>query len=98
MNDPDRALLAPECPTLDPPGGTEQRPVSIGPKVPRLSRSEIEVLELSSDGRSTKQLAYDLHVSPQTVNTLMDRARSKLDAATKTEAVAKAIRLGLLPP
>lgn len=63
---------------------------------PRLSARELEVLELSSYGRSAKEIARHLNVGVATVNTLLDRARVKLGATGKTHAVALAIRSGLL--
>jgi len=65
---------------------------------PRLSERELLVLELSSRGASAKQVAHQLSIGIETVHTLLDRARRKLDATGKTHAVATAIRLGLLRP
>jgi two-component system, NarL family, nitrate/nitrite response regulator NarL len=62
----------------------------------RLSPREHQVLELSSQGRSADQVASELFLSPETVNTLLQRAGRKLGARGKTHAVAEAIRRGLL--
>jgi two-component system nitrate/nitrite response regulator NarL len=62
----------------------------------RLSPREQEVLELSSRGKSAKQIARELVLSQETVNTLLQRAARKLDASGKTHAVAEAIRRGFL--
>jgi two-component system nitrate/nitrite response regulator NarL len=62
----------------------------------RLSRREHEVLELSSRGKSAEQVAQELFVSRETVNTLLQRAGRKLGTRGKTQAVAEAIRRGLL--
>jgi two-component system, NarL family, response regulator DesR len=61
-----------------------------------LSARELEVLRLSGDGKSVKQIAHELHVSHATVTTLVSRARQKLGASCKTHAVALAIRGNLL--
>lgn len=79
-------------------GSSPVKASDLGRSAPHLSHREIEVLMLSSEGRSAKQIAYQLRISRETVNTLFDRARTKLDAATTTHAVAKAIRQGLLEP
>ena len=62
----------------------------------RLSPREIEVLTLASHGRRTKQIATELGVAQDTVETLLRRASRKLDASSRTHAVAIAMRLGLL--
>jgi DNA-binding NarL/FixJ family response regulator len=62
----------------------------------RLSAREVEVLKLSSDGKSAKQIAHVLGVSHATITTLLARASEKLGTSGKTHAVAAAIRNGLL--
>lgn len=64
----------------------------------RLSRREIEVLELAATGKSDKQIARDLDLSPSTVRTLAERCFEKLNSQTRIEAVVAAMRLGLIMP
>lgn len=61
-----------------------------------LSRRELEVLALSSRGRRTKEIAGDLGIGEETVETLLRRAGRKLGARTRTHAVAEAVRRGLV--
>lgn len=61
-----------------------------------LSRREQECLALTTQGRSIKEIARDLKVSPPAVKAYLDSARHKLDAVNKTQAAAIAIRHGLI--
>lgn len=58
---------------------------------------EAEVLRHIAAGRSNKEIARALAVSPNTVKTHIARLFEKLGAARRTEAVLKARELGLLP-
>lgn len=58
---------------------------------------EYEVLKLLAAGRSNKEIAQGLAVSPNTVKTHIARLFEKLEAARRTEAILKARELGLIP-
>jgi DNA-binding CsgD family transcriptional regulator len=58
---------------------------------------EFEVLREAAAGRSNKEIARVLAVSPNTVKTHLARVFEKLGAARRTEAVLKARELGLIP-
>ena len=58
---------------------------------------EHQVLELLASGRSNKEIARRLHVSPNTVKTHVSRLYEKLPAARRTEAVLRARELRLIP-
>lgn len=58
-----------------------------------LSARETDVLELTVRGRSNKEIAADLRLSPHTVDTLMRRIFVKLKVNNRTEA---AIRFALM--
>jgi DNA-binding CsgD family transcriptional regulator len=62
----------------------------------RLTRREIEVLELAAEGSEVHQLAEQLAVSPATVRTHLKNIYAKLQAHNRTAAVVKAMRLGLI--
>ncbi len=62
-----------------------------------ISDREFEVLEHLAAGRSNKEIAQKLGVSPNTVKTHLARLYEKLNAARRTEAIAKARELGLIP-
>lgn len=61
-----------------------------------LSDRETEVLSLIAEGLSNKIIAYRLNISEHTVKTHVTAILAKLGAASRTEAVAQAIRRGLV--
>jgi DNA-binding NarL/FixJ family response regulator len=63
---------------------------------PALSRRELEVIRLLSNGRTNEAMASELFLSPETVRTYVRKAMGKLEADTRTHAVAKAFRLSLI--
>lgn len=62
-----------------------------------LSPREQEVLGELAQGATTAEIAATLHISPNTVKTYVQRILRKLEASNRTEAVARALSLGLLP-
>jgi DNA-binding CsgD family transcriptional regulator len=62
-----------------------------------ISGRELAVLKALADGRSNKEIASLLHISPHTVKTHVARLYEKLEARRRTEAIARARALGLLP-
>lgn len=58
---------------------------------------EFEVLELLAGGRSNKEIAQKLAVSPNTVKTHVARLFEKLQASRRTQAILRARELGLIP-
>ncbi len=63
---------------------------------PTLSQRERDVLRLLAEGRSNEQIAQAIHIAPDTVRTYIGRAMEKLQADTRTQAVAIAIRQSLI--
>jgi DNA-binding CsgD family transcriptional regulator len=63
----------------------------------RISVREVEVLRHLAEGASNKLIARRLHISPNTVKTHISRLFEKLEATNRTEAIAKARGLDLLP-
>lgn len=61
-----------------------------------LSGRETEVLQLLADGRTTEDAGRELYLSPATVRTYTENAMHKLEARNRVEAVAKALRMGLV--
>jgi DNA-binding CsgD family transcriptional regulator len=61
-----------------------------------LSRRETEALTWTARGKTISETAIILGLAATTVRHLLDKARAKLDAATKTEAVAKALTQRLI--
>ncbi len=68
------------------------------PRVPGddLTRRELEVLELMVRGLSNNELAEELIVSQSTIKFHVSNIISKLEASSRTEAVAKALRHNLV--
>ena len=62
-----------------------------------LSERELQVLHELAAGRSNKEIAARLHVSPNTVKTHVARLFEKLDARRRTEAIRRARELGIVP-
>lgn len=62
-----------------------------------ITAREKEVLRLVADGLGNKQVAATLNISEHTVKFHITSIMTKLDAGTRTEAVAVAIRRGLIP-
>jgi LuxR family maltose regulon positive regulatory protein len=62
-----------------------------------LSQRELEVLHLIALGRTNREIAQQLIVSPGTVKAHTSSIYRKLDVANRTEAVARARQLGILP-
>jgi LuxR family transcriptional regulator, maltose regulon positive regulatory protein len=62
-----------------------------------LTDRELEVLRLIASGRSNQRIAHDLVVALDTVKKHVTHILGKLAAANRTEAVARARQLGLIP-
>lgn len=61
-----------------------------------ISEREFEVLGLLAAGRSNKEIARTLAVSPNTVKTHVARLFEKLGARRRTEAILRARELGMI--
>jgi DNA-binding NarL/FixJ family response regulator len=61
-----------------------------------LSKRERDVLRLLADGMRNEQVAATLGISPLTVQTYIRHAMEKLEADTRTQAVASALRHALI--
>jgi DNA-binding NarL/FixJ family response regulator len=61
-----------------------------------LSDRELLVLQELTHGKSTKEVAEDMHISEETVKTYLKQIFRKLDVRDRTEAVAEAFRRGLV--
>jgi len=65
-------------------------------RVPSLTQRERETLRLLADGNSNEEIGKRLHISPETVRTHVRKAMSKLEADTRTQAVATALRQSII--
>jgi NarL family two-component system response regulator LiaR len=76
------------------------REVVAGPdaaeRLPALTKREREVLRLLADGARNEQVGAALSISPLTVSTHVKNIMDKLEADTRTAAVASALRGSLI--
>lgn len=79
-------------------GGSNQEPSDEMPddSVERLTPRETEILELLADGASNKSIAYQLNISEHTVKFHVASIFGKLGVGTRTEAVMRGIKRGLI--
>jgi DNA-binding NarL/FixJ family response regulator len=68
----------------------------LGDRLPSLTQREREVLRMLADGLSNEATGKALHISPETVRTHVRKAMTKLDADTRTHAVATALRQSII--
>jgi DNA-binding NarL/FixJ family response regulator len=67
-----------------------------GGRTTPLSKREREILQKVADGSTTRQVASELGISPHTVKTHLERIFEKLGANDRAQAVAIAIRTGIV--
>jgi LuxR family transcriptional regulator, quorum-sensing system regulator BjaR1 len=69
---------------------TEEKPVGT------FTAREIDCLVWTSAGKTSSEISGILNLSEHTVNHYLNRAAKKLDTVNRTQAVAKALRIGLI--
>jgi DNA-binding NarL/FixJ family response regulator len=81
-----------------PPSRSAARPATRGstPELDRLTDREREVLALVSEGLPNKAIAARLGISEHTVKFHLSSIFSKLGVASRTEAVRRGVRAGLI--
>jgi len=84
-----RIFAHPRPETFD---GNPQAQASLG-----ISPRELAVLHELAAGRSNKEIAAELNVSPNTVKTHVARLFEKLGAKRRTDAINRARELGIVP-
>ncbi len=68
------------------------------PKLPELNDREVEVLTWVARGKTSAEIAQIIGLTKRTIDFHIDNARTKLGAATRTEAVIKAASGRLIEP
>lgn len=63
----------------------------------KLTNRQLSVLRLLAEGQTNKEIARSLSISPATVKVHMAQIFGLLSVTNRTEAVMKALKLGLLP-
>jgi PAS domain S-box-containing protein len=79
---------------LQPGAATGVRPQGKPPR--QLTVREREVLQLAAEGRSTREIAVALLISPTTVKTHFEHIYKKLRVSDRVAAVAYGLRAGLI--
>ena len=62
-----------------------------------LTNRELEVLQLLADGRTNRQIADELFITPKTASVHVSRILMKLGVSNRAAAAAVAHRIGLAP-
>jgi DNA-binding CsgD family transcriptional regulator len=75
-------------------GGGPKAQAAAGPNT--LTSREVEVLEALANGASTCDVARSLFISHKTVKNHLAHIYAKLGASSRTQAVATAVRLGIV--
>jgi two-component system response regulator FixJ len=97
----DEALLASVRSALRQQEGEKKRGVEraeIDSRIAALSNRERDVLAGLVAGRANKQIAYDLGISPRTVEIYRANLMSKMQAASLSDLVRMALVAGMLGP
>lgn len=79
-------------------GRTEAKIVELKARLETLSAREREVLEGLVAGNANKAIAYDLGISPRTVEVYRANVMTKMQAGTLSELVRMVLMSGELPP
>lgn len=66
-------------------------------EVETLTERELQVLKLTGKGFTNKAIGLQLHISDRTVQNHLANIFQKLNAESRTEAVMRAVSLGLIP-
>lgn len=66
--------------------------------VERISERELQILSLAAKGLTNKAIGVQLGISDRTVQNHLANIFAKLQAASRTEAVMRAVSMGLIPP
>jgi DNA-binding NarL/FixJ family response regulator len=74
----------------------QNRPAPESAAVSRLTAREREILRLIADGMTNDKVAAALAISPETVQSHVRHSMTKLEAGTRTQAVATALRQSLI--
>ena len=85
-------------PAQKPPSPTPEKRAGVRPAIEELTPRELEVLALLSQGKTNPQIAETLVISRATAKVHVERIIRKLGVSDRTQAVVRAIELGLVGP
>ena len=77
---------------------TEPETAGLRQTVEALTERELEVLRLAAKGYTNKAIGAELSISDRTVQGHLAKIYTKLNAASRTEAVMRAVSQGWIPP
>lgn len=75
---------------------TDPTPTPPHRPAPRLSPRERECLQWACRGKSSSDIGVILGLSPRTVDSYLEKVCAKLGVRTRVEAVAGAVRAGII--
>jgi DNA-binding NarL/FixJ family response regulator len=78
-------------------GAREDEPDADTASALGLTHRELEVLRLLADGRTNRQIADELFITPKTASVHVSRILMKLAVSNRAAAAAAAHRMGLAP-
>ncbi len=84
------SVLDPDFTSVTPPRSSVTEPTE------PLSARELQVVELLADGLSNKQIANKLNISCHTAKFHVNSILGKLSSSSRTAAVVRAVRLGIV--
>jgi DNA-binding NarL/FixJ family response regulator len=71
-------------------------PTSPEAEIEKITRREVQLLQLIADGYQNKEIAGKLHLAPDTIKKSLYRLYLKLNVKNRTSAVSKAVKMGLI--
>jgi DNA-binding NarL/FixJ family response regulator len=76
--------------------GDQSKMRTVRGKIPKLTKKELEIVELLSQGRSDAYISKTLHIANPTVKTHLRRIFSKMKVSNRAHCVAQVIRARIL--
>ena len=94
-----RRVLAMPAPGTEPVVDPSSRPAvrhAPDPDAPELTDRELQILQALADGRSPRDVAELLDISPKTVRNHLTKVYAKLGVESRSQAIVEGLRLGIL--
>ena len=76
--------------------GDQSKMRTVRGKIPKLTKKELEIVQLLSQGRSDAYISKTLHIANPTVKTHLRRIFSKMKVSNRAHCVAQVIRARIL--